>query len=246
METAWMVDRTTQYYNQTAKSYDELHGGEENYEHIRSLEDSWPILEPLEIQSVFEIGCGTGRSLQWFQARAPHLRLAGLDPSAELLALAKSKLPEAELLTGKGESLPLPDGSHDLVIATGMMHHADRPRDVMREMFRVARKAVVISDRNNFAFGGTNQRWLRLWLYASHLLSAVTYVKQGFRKQGYSQDDGWWYPYSLLNDYGLIASLSSRLYLLPTRPTNSPRLGNFLLNQSHLAIVAIKELSIAS
>ena len=37
------------------------------------------------------------------------------------------------------------------------MHHVDSPASVIAEMFRVARKAVLISDHNNFAFG---KQWL--------------------------------------------------------------------------------------
>src|SRR5271167_4200473 len=122
-----MVDRQTEYYNQTASHYDQMHGGDRDIEHIRALHYSWPIIENLGIQSVLDVGCGTGRSLQWVQARAPDLRLSGVEPSPELLTLARLKLPNAELRTGKGEALTLADGSRDLVLATGVMHHADHP-----------------------------------------------------------------------------------------------------------------------
>ena len=161
-------------------------------------------------------------------------------------ALAKSKLPDADLRVGKGEALPMADVSCELVVATGVLHHADHPREVIREMFRVARKAVLISDHNNFAFGSRSARWLRLWLYATHLLAPATFIKQGFRKQGYSADDGWWYPYSLLNDYGLIGSLSTRQFIIPTRPSYSLEPWNFLLAQSHMAILAVKNPASAS
>jgi ubiquinone/menaquinone biosynthesis C-methylase UbiE len=236
-----MVDRVTDYYNATASHYDEMHGGDKDPEHIRALEYSWPIIEDLGVQSVLDVGCGTGRGLHWIRTRAGHLRLSGVEPSPELRALAQAKLPDAELLSAKGEALPFADGSRDLVVATGVMHHADDPRAVMREMFRVASKAVLISDHNNFAFGGSPARWLRLWLYATHLLAPATFIKQGFRKQGYSHDDGWWYAYSLLNDFGLIASLSARQLIIPTRPSQSAEPGNFLLAQSHMAVLALKE-----
>jgi hypothetical protein len=119
------------------------------------------------------------------------------------------------------------------------MHHVDRPANVIGEMFRVARKAVLISDHNNFAFGGSKARRLRLWLHASGLLGAATYVKQGFRKQGYSDGDGWWYPYSLLNDFGQIAGLSAEQYIIPTTAFRTDDT-NMLLSLSHMAIVAVK------
>jgi SAM-dependent methyltransferase len=236
-----VVNRTTEYYNQTASRYDELHGDGQNFEHIRALEYSWPILESYDINSVLEVGCGSGRSLEWIHARAPHVQLSGVELSTELLNLAKSKLPDADLRADNAEALSLPDGSCDLVLATAVMHHADHPRDVIREMFRVARKAVLISDHNNFAFGGKLWRTVRLLLHATGLLGPVTFIKQGFSKQGYSADDGWWYPYSLLDDFGLIGKLSFRQLIIPTRPVYHLEPGNFLLAQSHLAILALKE-----
>ena len=66
-----MINRQTEYYNQTAQHYDEMHGGERDFDHVRALEYSWPILENFGIQSVLEVGCGTGRSLQWIRAHSP-------------------------------------------------------------------------------------------------------------------------------------------------------------------------------
>jgi SAM-dependent methyltransferase len=240
-----MVNRLTEYYDKTASLYDQMHGGERNIEHVRALEYSWPILEDFGIQSVLEVGCGTGRSLEWIRSHSPHVRLSGVELSTEMLARAKAKLPEAELRIGNAEALDFPDGSRDLVLATGVMHHADHPRAIIDEMFRVARTAVLISDHNNFAVGGRFWRWVRLWLYTMGLLGPATFVKQGFRKQGYTEDDGWWYAYSLLEDFGLIASLSSRQFIIPTRPIYKAEPGNFLLAETHMAILALKESAFA-
>ena len=126
------------------------------------------------------------------------------------------------------------------------MHHADHPRNVICEMFRVARKAVLISDHNVFAIGGKLKRWLRLWLFANGVLRPATFIKQGFRKQGYSEDDGWWYAYSLLNDFGLIGKLSARQYIIPTRRVYKAEPGNLLLGQSHMAILVLKDAAFPS
>ena len=80
----------------------------------------------------------------------------------------------------------------------------------------MARKAVLISDHNNFAFGSMKARWLRLWLHASGLLGIATFIKHGFRKQGYSKEDGWWYSYSLFNDYAAITNGYEDVYIIPT------------------------------
>lgn len=234
-----MTKRIVDYYNKTALQYDGLHAGDQNLEHVRALELSWPSIDRFNIKSAIDVGCGTGRTLDWMAKRNTALELTGIDPSDGLLAIARDRVPQAKLEVGCGEKIPLKNNSVDLALASAIMHHVDRPEDVIKEMFRVAKKLVFISDHNNFAFGGKMARGLRLVLYSVGLLSVATYLKQGLRKQGYSEEDGWWYPYSLFNDFGLIASLSSETYIIPTRPSNSAK-GNLLLTQSHFAILAVK------
>jgi SAM-dependent methyltransferase len=189
---------------------------------------------------VLDVGCGTGRALKWVQQQDSSLRLFGIDPSQGLLDIAMQQLPDATLQIGTGENLPFDDSSVDVAIATGIMHHVDAPASVIAEMFRVARKAILISDHNNFAFGSAMARRIRLALYSCGLFSTAAFVKQGFRRQGYSKEDGWWYPYSLLNNHAEIAKFSDEMFYIPTRGVNIATLSNFLLNQSHLAVLAIK------
>ncbi|RMD69452.1 MAG: class I SAM-dependent methyltransferase, partial [Cyanobacteria bacterium J149] len=221
-----------------SSQYDKLHLQDE--EHDVALKKAWSMLtKNFNIESVLDVGCGTGRGLIWLSTKKPSLNLMGVEPSEGMLNIARQNIPQANLLLATGEQLPFPDNSVDFVMATGIMHHVDFPQKVIKEMFRVSSKAVLISDHNNFAFRGFKARQLRLWLWASGLLNIVTFIKQGFKKQGYSEEDGWWYPYSLLNDFALISSLSSESYIIPTRRCLDKQ-GNFLLSQSHLAILAIK------
>jgi SAM-dependent methyltransferase len=231
---------TIAYYNATALKYDHLHGGNKDPEHIRALEKIWPISNKLSVGSVLDVGCGSGRSLQWLDRQDPSLELFGVDPSQRLLDIARQAVPRAMLQQGSGESLPLPDNSVDVAVATGIMHHVDNPSLVIAEMFRVARKAVMISDHNNFAFGGLAARRIRMALYACGLLKFATYLKQGFKRQGYSEDDGWWYPYSLFNNHVDIARFADDLYLIPTRSPNTDKIGNLIFSQTHFAVFAIK------
>lgn len=234
-----MVHKLNAYYRDAAENYDTLHVRVDD-EHDRALHDSKVFIEAIQVSSVLDVGCGTGRSLKILGDHLPEARLCGIEPSPEMLAKARAAVPRAELQQGAGEHLPYPGESVDLVVATGILHHVDDPQRCIREMFRVARKAVLISDHNNFAFGGSVMRRIRLGLFSVSLLKLATFVKQGFRAQGYSRDDGWWYPYSLLNDFRLVSSLAGRVWIGATRPANSGDLGNFLYCQSHLSIFAVK------
>lgn len=230
------MSKAADYYNHTAGSYDALHG-EEEPEHTRALELGWPMLGPA--RTALDVGCGTGRSLQWIRDNGgTGVELNGIEPSEGMIAIARGKVPSANIILGSGERLPFDDRSIDVVTATGVMHHADHPALLIAEMFRVARKGILISDHNNYAFGGDVARRLRMGLKLCGLLSVATYIGQGFSKRGYSDGDGWWYPYSLLDNYGQIARAADRMFVFPTRkPVND---GHVLFAQGHLAIVALK------
>lgn len=107
------------------------------------------------------------------------------------------------------------------------------------EMFRVARLGIVISDHNNYAFGSSFAKKLRLGLKLVGLLNLFTFVKQGFKKQGYSEEDGWWFPYSLLDNFATISKNAAQLYIIPTRPATGS-MGNIIFAQSHICVAAIK------
>ena len=230
-----MATNSAKYYDETALGYDALHDIEP--EHTRAMQIGWPLLG--NASSVLDVGCGTGRSLLWLDERYPRMELRGIDPSQGMIDIATRNLPRCTFQRGDGESLPFVSGSVDVAIATGIMHHVDNPSKVISEMFRVARKGILISDHNNYAFGGSLMRRVRMGLRVLGLLNAVTYIRQGFNRQGYSDGDGWWYPYSLFDNYAEIARQSENVFIFPTRqPTGD--LGNLVFSQSHFGVVAIK------
>ena len=85
-----------------------------------------------ESNAVVEIGCGTGHWLAEL-ARIASLSdervIAGVEPSAEMIARARATAPEALLVRGRAEALPWRDASFDRVCCVNALHHfADRAR----------------------------------------------------------------------------------------------------------------------
>lgn len=229
-----MADRSTDYYNSTAASYEDLHGFE--VEHLIALKKGLKYF-PGAI-SVLDVGCGTGRGLAELHNVNPDLVLHGIDPAEALLEIARKKVSNAKLHVGNGDNLPFAGSSFDVVVATGIMHHVENPGEIIAEMFRVARLGIIVSDHNNFAFGSSKAKRLRMLLRVMGLLRVATFVKQGFNNQGYSNDDGWWYPYSIFDNYADFTTRSKDVVIFPTRPATGRE--NFLFDQSHVAIVGLK------
>ena len=217
-----MVTNTNVYYNSTANDYDKIHSDQSDIEHIRALEFAWPFIRGRALSSALDVGCGTGRVFSWMKKQlhdeGHHIdRFVGVDPSENLLKIAKEKLPDCEWTLGDATNLPFEDNQFSVVTATGILHHIENPRKAISEMFRVSKDIVIISDHNNLAFGSKVEKNLKMLLFSIGLMGVASYVKQGFSKQGYSKDDGYWYPYSILTDVDLISDLSHRFFFYPTR-----------------------------
>ena len=99
------------------------------------------MLAPPAGSTLLDVGCGTGHFSRRFAAAG--LRVTGLDPDPAMLEHARS-LGGVDYLRGTATALPLPDGAYDFVIAvTSLCFIAETP-DALREMWRVARRAVLL------------------------------------------------------------------------------------------------------
>src|SRR5882757_6578438 len=79
---------------------------------------------------VLDIACGTGVLAREAAARTGQEgHVAGLDPHAGMLAVARDRSPAIDWREGTAEALPFPDRSFDVVVSQfGLMFFADRDR----------------------------------------------------------------------------------------------------------------------
>ena len=85
---------------------------------------------------LLDAGCESGLALVLAERRGAVP--AGIDASAGLLAVARRRLPEADLREGDLESLPYPDDSFDAVTAFNSVQYTSDPTGTLREIKRVA------------------------------------------------------------------------------------------------------------
>ena len=87
---------------------------------------------------VLEVGCGTANYIAAL-CEATGCQASGIDPSAEMLAVARGRGLPIDLCQGRAEALPFPDGSFDLLFSVDVIHHiSDRPA-FFREAGRLLR-----------------------------------------------------------------------------------------------------------
>ena len=99
--------------------------------------------------SVLDVGCGTGLLLQAVARSESGVRMAGVDPTPEMLEIARGRLtPDVALESGRAEQLPFDDGEFSIVVSTSTLHFIREPRKALSEMVRVLEPGgrVVITD----------------------------------------------------------------------------------------------------
>ena len=84
---------------------------------------------------VLDVGCGAGGFLALAVAKGA--KVAGLDGTPELLAIAKRRLPNVRFEHGDLEVLPFEDGAFDLVTGFNSFQYAENPTKALEEARRV-------------------------------------------------------------------------------------------------------------
>lgn len=95
-------------------------------------------LAPLSGRALLDVGCGSGSVLRAATRHGAHV--TGLDAAAPMIALARDRLPDADLHVGDMETLPFPDATFDIVTAFNSVQYAAAPHAAVAEMARVARR----------------------------------------------------------------------------------------------------------
>jgi ubiquinone/menaquinone biosynthesis C-methylase UbiE len=101
-------------------------------------------------ESVVDVGCGTGLVGKALRARGYRGRLVGVDISSVSLALAQESgtyddVRQADLQ----QPLPLDDDAADALVCVGVMTYLADTERVWREFARVARRHVVVTQRED-------------------------------------------------------------------------------------------------
>ena len=136
---------------------------EEFAKYVRDLASSLP-----GVQSILEIGCGTGIDLRLF---SDSFQLHGIDLNDHALEIGQKQLPNVNFQKGNITKLPFDDSSIDFVFTHGLMNYLDD--DVLEngiaEIFRVSKRWIMHCQKyektekqidENHKFRNMGEKWL--------------------------------------------------------------------------------------
>jgi SAM-dependent methyltransferase len=92
---------------------------------------------------LLDAGCGSGLALRLAHKRGA--TVTGLDASAELLEVARERVPTADLREGDLEELPFPDATFNAATAFNSVQYAADPVAALRELRRVAAPGAEVA-----------------------------------------------------------------------------------------------------
>jgi ubiquinone/menaquinone biosynthesis C-methylase UbiE len=92
-------------------------------------------IDPKPLGRYLDLGCGTGNYTIELQKKG--VTLTGVDPSEEMLKLARSKSDEIDWIIGSAEKIPAENASFDGCLATLTIHHWSDLERGFKEVSRV-------------------------------------------------------------------------------------------------------------
>lgn len=120
-------DRIGKYYNETRRADPYL------------AERFYRLLAPHQKGKYLDIGCGTGNYTVALSEKG--LSMIGVDPSTEMLKVAKARTDQIEWKIGRSESLALKDVSIEGIVACLTIHHWSELEKSFSELNRVLKLA---------------------------------------------------------------------------------------------------------
>jgi SAM-dependent methyltransferase len=208
------VEIQQRYYAESAHKYSEMHDQDDDG-HYLALLLLVATIDYFGIESILDVGSGTGRAVSYVKKKCPGIKIVGIEPVKELREVGyQNGLSREDLVEGDALKLAFRNGEFDMVCEFGMLHHVRNPEIVVAEMLRVAKKAIFISDSNNFGQGSFLVRTFKQVLNFFGLWGAMNIIWTKGKGYTFSEGDGLAYSYSVFNNYKQIEEKCKRMYLL--------------------------------
>ncbi|MGF1992263.1 MAG: class I SAM-dependent methyltransferase [Nostoc sp. ZfuVER08] len=173
-----MIETTVRkQYNNLAVIYDRR--WKKYIDRTLSSLKTWAEISPLD--TVLDIGCGTGELERLLLTDYPNLKIVGVDISEQMLAIAENKCsgyPQVSFQVASSSALPFPNNSFDVIVSASAFHYFSEPLAALIEMKRVLKPngKVVILD------------WCKDYLFCQ-ILDIILKIFDPAHQQCYTQDE---------------------------------------------------------
>lgn len=131
------ADKDIGRFDRWAPHYDQDRSGRRFFGPVHAQTLALAAALDMQPRRVLDIGCGTGTLLALMARQFPAAALAGVDPAAGMISVARQAGVPTALAQANAAALPFADGSFDLVTSTVSFHHWGDQRAGLAEAGRV-------------------------------------------------------------------------------------------------------------
>ncbi|MBM4464144.1 MAG: class I SAM-dependent methyltransferase [Chloroflexi bacterium] len=152
-------------------------------------------MAPLPEEAII-VDLGTGPGLLPIELHKlwPQAKIIGVDPSAEMLDIARKNANEAgianlETRVGTAEEIPIASNSVDLVVTQSSFHEWENPQKGLAEIFRILRPGgcLILKDYNRAWLSGWKRKLLGLFHYLDMFKFTFEEVAGLLREAGFGK-----------------------------------------------------------
>ncbi len=153
------------FFNSVGSDLDQIQS--DLFQNIYSIEQTMELFDQ-SLNSIIDIGCGTGRNLPFLAEYAK--KVIGLDSSPKMLQLSEHLCQKNylnyELKQGDFQHIPVEDGSVEGVFMNMVLHHSSEPYKTLKEIGRILcpKGKLLLIDLLNHQDEGMRERYADIWL----------------------------------------------------------------------------------
>ena len=113
--------------------------------------------------TVLDIGCGSGKTLEWFRSRNRQVEWSGVEIEESYNIADLNNLPPGVNIYD-GVNLPFAQESFDFCFSSQVFEHVRRPNELLRDIHRVLKRSGVFFGSVS---GGETYHWHSLYNYTA-------------------------------------------------------------------------------
>jgi len=123
-----------------------------------------------------DVGCASGGFFNFMRSYEPHIEYTGIDLSETAVELAIERYSEAKFIVTEGFGLPFDDNAFDVVHCTSVFNNEPNYQEMLREMYRVSNRFVLIDIRLSKGLGKQRESVYNIQFNGKDVEATVPYV----------------------------------------------------------------------